>query len=91
MPQARHLEYTATELIAALLRENNIKTGIWELTMRTKTRGVVVDMGDGDVQPSIVTQIHGIGIALVDTANAATVDAATIWNNEFDKIELELD
>ena len=78
MPEPTQISFSHKEVVAALIKEQNIRDGIWGLWIKFGIRGMNVGAGDDDLQPSAIVPVLAIGLQRFDKLTNLSVDAASV-------------
>lgn len=78
MPQPTHFNFSHKDVATALIKHQNIQSGIWGLHVKFGIKAMNVGVGDDDLQPSAVIPVLSIGLERFYRLNNLSVDAALV-------------
>jgi hypothetical protein len=80
MPEPTEIMFSHKELVALMLKKQDIHEGIWMLSIRFGMQATNFGTaGDGsDILPTALVPITGIGIHRTDKLNSIAVDASSV-------------
>lgn len=80
MPETTNIEFDYKEVAEALVRNNDIKKGLWGISIRFGLQGANVSSAPGskDVMPAAIVPVLKIGLQKFDEENNLTVDASKV-------------
>lgn len=87
MPETTQIRYDLRELTALMLRDQDIKSGLW-MIQATFTLGVsnlLSNSAGGPSGPGIFGVLGGMGLQKTDERNPLSVDAAELWKKKAPK------
>lgn len=76
---AKEIVIDFRELATMIIREHQIKEGLWGIWVRFGIGGANVGPDEASLVPAAVVPIQEIGIQRFDAPNGLTVDAANVW------------
>jgi len=78
MPEPTQISFSHKEVVAALIKEQGIREGIWSLYVKFGIRAMNIGGSDDDLQPSAIVPVLTIGLQRADKMNNLSVDASTV-------------
>jgi len=76
MPDVTQYSFSYQEVVTALLKQQRIHQGLWQLTVNLGFSAANVGESNNSLSPAAVVQIVAIGIQQASQQNNLTVDAA---------------
>ncbi len=79
MAEIKSLEFSHKEVAEALVRYNNIREGLWGISIRFGIQGANIGATPGgEIIPAAIVPILNIGLQRFDKPNNLTVDASVL-------------
>lgn len=78
MAEVAQLTFTHKEVVTALLKQQGIHEGIWQLIVNFSLGAAFVGPNDGELNPAAVVPVSHIGIQKTDRVTNLSVDAAEV-------------
>src|SRR5262249_1584005 len=76
MPEPAILEFSHREVVTALLRMQNIHSGIWGLHIKFALKATNIGASTEDLVPTAIVPVLAVGIVKMDSLNNLACDAA---------------
>jgi hypothetical protein len=78
MAETRTITFTHKEIVEALIKNQNIHTGIWQIYVEFGVIAGNVQLGPGQFAPAAIVPIGKIGIVTAEKESDMTVDASKV-------------
>ena len=78
MAEVSQLTFTHKEVVTALLKEQGIHEGIWQLIVNFSLGAAFVGPTDGEMNPAAIAMVNQVGIQKTDKVTHVSVDAAEV-------------
>jgi hypothetical protein len=78
MNENKKLLSTNKEVVTALIKQNNIHSGLWGLYVEFGLSAANVEKNPGDIYPAAIVPVVNIGIQLLETENNLSVNAEMV-------------
>ncbi|MEK6777752.1 MAG: hypothetical protein AABY87_12875 [bacterium] len=78
MAETKTLTFTHKEVVEALIKQQDIHEGIWQLYVEFGIAGANISTGEDQLSPSAIVPINKIGLHRVDKENPLAIDASIV-------------
>ena len=86
MPEVRQITYDLKRLTALMLRDNEIRSGLWMILVRFNYSFTNIappkDQPGGPAGPALIAVVAEIGVQEVSEPGPLSVDAAEVWKEK---------
>ena len=82
MAEVNRLEFTYKEVVTALIKQQDLREGIWAVSVKFGIAGIIGGPTPEQSVPTAMVPVLSIGLSRADKESSIAVDAAKVYSSE---------